>query len=360
MTPDELIMTRCLDQAERALKTVAPNPMVGACLVHQGKILSEGIHERYGEAHAEVNAIGGLRDTKLLSEASLFVTLEPCNHHGKTPPCTDLIISSGIKRVVVATRDPNPIVAGAGIKRLRERGITVVEDVLRDRARFINRRFFTTHITHRPYIILKWAETADGFIAREDFSSKWISGEVSRNLVHRWRAEEQAILVGAHTALVDNPQLTVRNGSGKNPIRVVFDRDLSLPSSRHLWNSDAPTLCFSFATRRPYGTEEVIQLNHELPVLPQITQELHQRKILSMLVEGGTRTLNQFIDQALWDETRIFKSSQLFHRGVPAPSQPALRQANHPLLKHCSSSLGGDSLEISYNGALAQRLFSDC
>lgn len=356
MLTDETIMARCLQNAEQALRAVAPNPMVGACLVHQGRIIAEGIHERYGEAHAEVNAIRKVSDPALLAACTLYVTLEPCSHFGKTPPCADLIIKSGIRSVVVATRDPNPEVAGAGIQRLRDHGISIKEDVLRDEARTLNRRFLTAHLRKRPYIILKWAETADGFIARSDYSSRWISGEDSRDLVHRWRSIEQAIIVGARTAQCDDPQLTVRNGSGKNPLRVVFDRDLSLPPGLNLWDSAAATLRFSTVAGTPSGSEEIVTLRKDTPILQQIAAELYNRKINSLMVEGGAATLNWFLQENLWDEARIFTSKDSFRGGIPAPSKATLIPAvNKPLIQS-EERLKNDSLRILFNQNLATML----
>ena len=352
MTDHEQIMRRCLDNAQQAQNRVAPNPMVGACLVHDGRIIAEGIHEAYGQPHAEVHAIRQVTDAEILSRSTLYVTLEPCSHHGKTPPCADLVIKSGIRSVVVATGDPNPRVAGQGIQRLREHGISVVENILAEEARFLNRRFFTAHMRQRPYIILKWAQTSDGFTARRDFSSRWISGEHSRQLVHEWRAEEQAILIGGHTAVVDNPQLTVRHTRGRNPLRLVIDSKGSLPAALSLWNAEAPTICYTIAERRAYGCEEVVPLKKELPFLPQILNHLHERKVQSVLVEGGTKIHQQFINQNLWDEARIFTAPATFGEGIPAPVLPAVHTASETLLADITQQSGEDQLEKRFNPTL--------
>lgn len=356
MNTSESIMTYCLTIAARAMRSVAPNPMVGACLVHDDKIIAEGIHERYGEAHAELNAIRKINSAEILSQSTLYVSLEPCSHFGKTPPCADLIINSGIRQVVVATRDPNPAVAGNGIKKLRQHGIQVTEDILRDQARLLNRRFFCTHLQRRPYVILKWAQTSDGFVARQDYSSKWISGEDSRNLVHDWRAEEQAIMVGARTALYDDPQLTVRNGSGKNPVRIIFDRDNSLPASLKLWNDAAATLCFSAQFRSPHGSEEIILLNRDRETIPQIMEELLRRRIQSVMIEGGPATIRWFISQDLWDEARIFTASHHFGSGIAAPERSLLSLATHQSLFQAPQKFQHDTLETVFNQRLEQWL----
>jgi diaminohydroxyphosphoribosylaminopyrimidine deaminase/5-amino-6-(5-phosphoribosylamino)uracil reductase len=313
-----LHMQHCLEIAGKYLASVAPNPMVGACLVVDNQVVASGAHQAYGGSHAEVNAIAQIANRDLLYKALLYVSLEPCNHQGKTPPCTDLIIESGIRTVVVASRDPNPLVSGSGIKRLKQHGITVIEDVLNNEAQFLNRRFLTFHEKKRPYLILKWAETADGFIARQDGTSKWISGPESRKLVHQWRAEEQAILVGTRTALADNPALTVRDAVGKNPLRIVVDRENILPIDLQLWNQEAKTLCFTNKIRQPYGAEEVIVIDKE-NILSQILNNLYERNIISVIIEGGADTINRLVEAELWDEARIFKSKNEFGTGIEAP-----------------------------------------
>jgi len=243
-------MQRALDLAERGKGAVRPNPMVGCVIVHEEKIIGEGYHEQYGGPHAEVQAFASVSDPQLLAEATVYVSLEPCSHWGKTPPCANLLVEKGIKSVVVATLDPNPLVAGKGVQLLEVAGISVQVGLLEQEARWQNRRFFCQQEKHRPYVILKWAQTQDGFIARENFDSKWISGTQSRQLVHQWRAEEQAILVGKNTALHDNPRLNVRDWTGSDPIRVVLDSKLELPTDLHLFDQQIPTLYLYYPEKR--------------------------------------------------------------------------------------------------------------
>lgn len=344
----EKYMRHCLEAAARACAFVAPNPMVGSCIVIDKTIISSGIHEKYGAPHAEVNAIRGASRSDF-TRATLYVTLEPCSHFGKTPPCVDAIIAAQIPRVVSATQDPNPRVAGNGFEKLRGHGVEVIENILRDEARFLNRRFFSAHQKKRPYVILKWAETADGFIAREDFSSKWISSEQSRTLVHQWRSEEQAILVGTRTALHDDPELTVRAVPGTNPLRVVLDPHGTLPPTRKLWGNEAPTLCVTGTPRAPYGNEEVLLISNQIPLFPQVLEALHARGINSLIVEGGAHTLQQIIDAGTWDESRVFRSPARFIRGIAAPRLPTASTVPHELLKDYAENSADDLLHIQYN-----------
>ncbi len=335
-----LFMQRALDLAERGKGTVRPNPLVGCVLVHEGNIIGEGYHEQYGGPHAEVNAIDSVTDPKLLTDATAYVSLEPCSHWGKTPPCANLLVEKGIKSVVVATLDPNPIVAGKGVKLLEQAGISVQLGLLEQEARWQNRRFFCQQEKHRPYLILKWAQTQDGFIARENFDSKWISCSQSRQLVHQWRAEEQAILVGKNTALHDNPRLNVRDWTGSDPIRVVLDSKLELPTDLHLFDQQIPTLC--------YTTQKSEKLtNLEWVKLPQISLEalladLHARQIQSVLIEGGSHTLNQFLAADLWDEARVFTAPIEFERGIAAPQLTQTPAESH--------AIGQDQLDLYYHG----------
>lgn len=304
--------------------------MVGCVIVHNHTLLSSGFHTRFGASHAEVEAINNSPPDAPLDESTLYVTLEPCNHRGKTPPCTELIIQSKIPKVVIASVDPNPLVAGSGIARLKEAGISVSQGVLSSSEQELNHRFHTFHTRKRPYIVLKWAQTRDGFVAREDFSSRWISGEGSRSLVHRWRGEEQSILVGTTTALMDNPRLTVRNGSGENPLRLVFDRELRIPLSSNLFSDSDPTWCFYSPALSPpslSSQKRFISLQSFLDsppvysfVLKEFLQTLHQENIISVFVEGGTRLLSSFLDEGLWDEARVFEAPVSFGSGIQAPS----------------------------------------
>lgn len=304
---------------------VAPNPMVGCVIVRQGKIIGEGFHRQCGGWHAEVYAVQSVANQEWLKESTLYVSLEPCAHFGKTPPCSDLIIAKGIPRVVVGTADPYAEVAGKGIEKMRRAGIEVTTGVLEDECRDINRRFFTFHQMKRPYIILKWAETPDGFIDHDRSPESrlhpaWITNELSRRVVHKCRAQEGAILVGTHTALADNPALTVREWSGRGPLRLLLDRRLRLPDSLKLFDQSQPTLVFTEKPQQPSGTVEFISIDFTSNVPRQIAAHLYDRKILSLIVEGGAITLRHFIEQELWDEAHIYTGSVRFGRGVKAPS----------------------------------------
>ncbi len=333
-------MQRALDLAERGKGAVRPNPMVGCVIVHEEKIIGEGYHEQYGGPHAEVQAFASVSDPQLLAEATVYVSLEPCSHWGKTPPCANLLVEKGIKSVVVATLDPNPLVAGKGVQLLEAAGISVQVGLLEQEAKWQNRRFFCQQEKHRPYVILKWAQTQDGFIARENFDSKWISGTQSRQLVHQWRAEEQAILVGKNTALHDNPRLNVRDWTGTDPIRVVLDSKLELPTDLHLFDQQIPTLCYTTLKSEKLRNLEWVKL-------PQISLEalladLQARQIQSVLIEGGSHTLNQFLAAGLWDEARVFTAPIEFERGIAAPQ---LNQS--PVESHA---IGQDQLDLYYHG----------
>lgn len=342
-------MRRALELAQRGGRAVAPNPMVGAVLVHGDNVIGEGLHQKYGEAHAEVNAIRSVtaKDLHLVRESTLYVSLEPCSHFGKTPPCADLIIETKIPRVVVACRDPFPSVSGRGIEKLRAAGIDVTEGVLRDEALFLNRRFMTAHRECRPYIILKWAQTRDGYIAPPAQKPFWFSSEHSRQLTHAWRAEEMAILIGSTTARVDNPQLTVRytdlcapeSFPIQNPLRIVIDRDDNLPANLELFSKDAPTLIYNANVNSSSGTIIRKALSFDSgDVSKQVCADLYQRKILSVIVEGGRATLQSFIDAGLWDEARVFYCPIEFGAGTPAP----LLHAAHPTIRDS----GVDELRI--------------
>ena len=319
---NEDFMRRCIQLAELAADTAAPNPMVGAVLVHKGKIIGEGFHRRAGEAHAELNAIENVsvKNRSLIPAATLYVNLEPCNHQGKTPPCTERIIAEGIKRVVVGCTDKNRTVTGHGIEKLRSTGIEVVENILREECEWLNRRFFTFHAKQRPYIILKWAQTADGFISGGDGKSVSISLEISKRLVHKWRTEEQAILVGTRTIELDNPQLNTRFFPGRNPLRVVPDRTLRLDKNCTILTDGNPTLIFTEQKKVPtYPNVEYIKIRFDAMQLDTMLSALHKKNILSVLVEGGTKILQSFIDRKLWDEARIITSSRFFGEELKAP-----------------------------------------
>jgi diaminohydroxyphosphoribosylaminopyrimidine deaminase / 5-amino-6-(5-phosphoribosylamino)uracil reductase len=294
-------MLRALQLAEIGRGNVSPNPMVGCVIVHNDKIIGEGWHKKYGDWHAEVNAVDSVKDKSLLSEATVYVTLEPCSHFGKTPPCADLLVKHQVKKVVICNFDPFPLVSGKGIEKLQGAGIEVVTGILEEKGRELNARFFTVIEKKRPYIILKWAETADGFIAGENFEQVKISNALSHKLSHKWRSEEDAIMVGTNTALHDNPKLNVREWTGQNPIRIVVGKHERLPKNLHLFGESIKTITLSDPT----------QLN-----------ELQNQKIQSLIVEGGTKLLQSFIDAQLFDEIRVFRSPKQLKKGILAPVIP--------------------------------------
>lgn len=314
-------MLRCLQLAEKGLGNVAPNPMVGAVVVHQNKIIGEGFHEMYGGPHAEVNAINAVTDQSLLASSTLYVSLEPCNHLGKTPPCCDLILKHRIPTVIICNSDPNPQVNSSGINRLKEAGIKVETGILEEKGAFLNRRFFTYHQKKRPYIILKWAQTKDGFIDRirsdKDAKVNWISTKDSIQLKHQWRTEEQAILIGKNTAINDNPQLTSRLYKGKNPLRILIDNNLNVSLDHQIFNKEATTLVFNSIKEEKKETIH-FHLIHDFS-LPALLSYLHSISIQSVIVEGGAQTLQGFIDEGLWDEARVFTSEMIWKEGLPAP-----------------------------------------
>lgn len=312
---------------KKGLGTSAPNPMVGCVIVHHGKIIGEGFTSPYGGPHAEVNAINSVENKSLLPEATLYVTLEPCSHYGKTPPCADLIIKHNIPEVVIGIKDPHDKVAGKGIEKLEAAGCKVTVGVLEKECRDHLKRFLTFQEKKRPYIILKWAETADGFIAPDPSLRKsapepfWITNPYSKQLVHQWRSQEQAILVGTNTVLEDNPKLNTRDWAGKNPIRVVLDKDLMIGSPFHVMDRSIKTLIL---TQIEDTSKYIEGINYEVidfsrPVAKQICEVLHKHSITSVLVEGGSQTLQTFIDEGLWNEARIFKALKNFTKGIAAP-----------------------------------------
>lgn len=312
-------MQRALELAVLGQGSVSPNPLVGCIIVCDGKIIGEGWHRKYGEAHAEVNAVNAVADKSFLSKSTVYVNLEPCSHFGKTPPCADMLIREKVKKVVVCNLDPNPLVAGEGIKKLRAAGIDVVTGIHHKQGRELNKRFFTFMEHHRPYILLKWAQSADGYIARKNFDSKWISHELSRQWVHRWRTEEDAILVGQRTAQHDNPQLNVRDWSGRNPVRIVIDRFLKLNDSLHLFDRSQPTLCYNLLKHEEHPNLSLVRLG-EADFLQELILDLYRKKIQSVIIEGGAQTLQSFLDAGLWDEARIFVSPKTFEEGIHAPA----------------------------------------
>jgi diaminohydroxyphosphoribosylaminopyrimidine deaminase/5-amino-6-(5-phosphoribosylamino)uracil reductase len=320
----EKYMCRCIKLAQSSAGYTAPNPMVGCVIVHDGQIIGEGRHQRYGEPHAEVNAIRAVREKDLLPCSTLYVNLEPCAHHGKTPPCVDQIIAHHIPQVIIGSSDPNPKVSGKGVDQLRAANCMVTEHVMAEACDQLNRRFLTFHRLHRPYVALKWAQTADGFVdiirnECHDRRPTWITGDYERTLVHKWRSEESAIMVGTNTALLDNPKLNLRQWQGQAPLRIVLDRNLSLPASLHLFDGTQPTLVFTEqpAGLLPHIAYAVVPFDCRLPA--RILAELCRRNILSVLIEGGTQLLQSFINAKLWDEARVFTGNISFDKGVKAP-----------------------------------------
>ncbi|MFO7824248.1 MAG: bifunctional diaminohydroxyphosphoribosylaminopyrimidine deaminase/5-amino-6-(5-phosphoribosylamino)uracil reductase RibD [Cyclobacterium sp.] len=340
LSEDETFMQRALDLASLGEGRVSPNPMVGCVIVLENKIIGEGYHEQYGEAHAEPNAIKTVKDKSLLQNATLYVSLEPCAHHGKTPPCAELIARHRLKKVVIGALDSNPLVAGKGISLLRAAGIEVVSGVLEEKVRLQNRRFFTRMEKKRPYILLKWAQTKDRFIARTNFDSKWISSALSRQLVHRWRTEEDAIMVGTHTAHYDNPRLNVRDWTGKDPIRVLIDRQLRLSPELNLFDDSQHTLIYNYKQEKTIGQTYWIQVKEPFG-LHALLEDLQQKGVQSLLVEGGAALLQDFIREELWDEARVFTGNLRFGLGIPAPVLPGLPEKR--------ISLETDVLETYFN-----------
>lgn len=317
-------MQHCIELALKGLGSVAPNPMVGCVLVYNDQIIAEGYHQKFGDAHAEVNAINQIKDNELLKRCTLYVTLEPCAHHGKTPPCTDLIIEKKIPSVVIGCVDTYKEVSGKGIEKLKAAGIEVTVGVLEKECRELNKRFFTFHEKQRPYVILKWAQSSDGFIDAkrnidEIAKQKKISNQYSQKLSHRWRTEEQAIMVGTNTALMDNPSLTARLHPGKNPLRIFIDKWLRIPKAYNLYDRSTPTLVITGSKKENEKNIEYLNLNFEANLLEQLLHELFKRNIQSLIVEGGESLLNSFIEANLWDEARVFISPQLLKEGVKAP-----------------------------------------
>ena len=346
----EKYISRCIELAKNGLGTTYPNPLVGSVIVYNNKIIGEGWHKKAGEPHAEVNAVNSVKDKSLLKKATIYVSLEPCSHFGKTPPCCDLIIKNEIPNVVIGTVDPNVKVAGNGIKKLIEAGINVTVGILEAECHELNKRFFTFHEKKRPYIILKWAESQDGFIAPEEALRKaqndnekkpvWITNTYSRQLVHKWRSEEQAILVGTQTVIDDNPKLNVRDWAGNNPIRVVLDQNNRIPTDSHLFNNQIKTIVFS-KLKNPIEKENCIfeTIDFEQNIAQQIMETLYQHQIQSVIIEGGRQTLQTFIDANLWDEARIFVGNVQFNAGTKAPILDKSQYEKY--------SIGNDELIIS-------------
>lgn len=345
MTNDELYMQRCLQLAQLAAGHTAPNPMVGAVLVHNGVIIGEGYHRQYGQPHAEVNCINSVaaEHRHLIASSTIYVSLEPCAHYGKTPPCADLIIRNNIPRVVVGCRDPFKQVNGKGIEKLQNAGIEVVQGMLEKECKLLNKRFFTFHIQHRPYVVLKWAQTADNKIAALTANRLLISNAFTNKLVHKWRSEEAGILVGTNTAMVDNPSLTNRLWHGKNPVRLVVDMQLRLPVNLQLFNSEVRTIVFNTIKHGDKGNVSYYQVTEDVSLVHQLLNACYQNNIQSILVEGGAKLLQAFIDEGMWDEARIITNTSLFiGEGLPAP---VLDNFNHAKQEQLLT----DSINYFYN-----------
>lgn len=324
MNYDEKYMYRCLQLAAYGVGHVAPNPMVGAVIVHKDHIIGEGFHQRFGDTHAEPNAINAVKDKSLLKDSTLYVNLEPCSHFGKTPPCANLIIAKGIPRVVIGTPDPNPKVSGRGIEMLRNAGIEVVTAILEEACNELNKRFFTWQKEKRPYVLLKWAQTRDGFIDRRresaTISPLRISNDITRQITHRERAENQAIMVSTNTAMLDNPALTVRYWPGQNPIRIILDRTGRIPTDYTVFDQKVKTIVFTENPRENSEKITYIHLRFDENMLQNMLQIIAEQDIHSILVEGGSQLLNSFIQERLWDEARTEVSDTIIGNGIPAPS----------------------------------------
>jgi len=327
----EKYMRRCLDLARLGFGNTVPNPMVGAVIVYKNKIIGEGYHKKCGEPHAEVNAINSVKDKSLLKKSTIYVNLEPCAHYGKTPPCASLIVDIGIPNVIIGSVDTAAHVAGKGIEILKKSGCHVATGVLEDESRELNKRFFTFHEKNRPYIILKWAQTKDGFIdvlrtKDSPVMPTWITNNYSKSLVHKWRSEEQAILVGTNTALQDNPSLTTRNWRGRNPLRIVLDQHLILPESLNIFKQDAKTIVIADKSAQSRALKYNKHLNgikfvdYHKDFYSQLFRILINKNIQSVIIEGGEKVLNSFIKRELWDEARIFYGDKQFIQGVRAPN----------------------------------------
>ena len=342
---NETYINRCIELAKNGLGTTYPNPLVGSVIVYNDTIIGEGWHKKAGQPHAEVNAVNSVKDKSLLQKATIYVSLEPCSHFGKTPPCCDLIIQNKIPNVVIGTVDPNEKVAGNGIKKLIAAGINVTVGVLEAECNELNKRFFTFHQKKRPYIILKWAETQDGFIApttKLENKPVWIANTYSRQLVHKWRTEEQAILVGTQTAIDDNPKLDARDWSGHNPVRIIIDQNSRIPHSNHVFDNQTKTIILT-KTTTAISTENCIFecIDFKQNKALQVVNVLYKYQIQSVIIEGGRQTLQTFIAEDLWDEARVFKGAPFFLSGTKAPLLEKKQFEKH--------SIGTDELLIYSN-----------
>ena len=332
MKTHEHFIEKCITLARKGILNVSPNPMVGCIIVYNDEIIGEGYHQEYGKSHAEVNAIETVKDKSLLSKSTLYVNLEPCCHHGKTPPCTDLIIRHNFSKVVIGCIDPFSEVSGRGIKKLEDNSIKVVHGVLEEKCKDLNRRFFYFHKYKRPYIILKWAKSKDNYIAPINQEKPlWMTSKESKTLVHNWRAEEDAILVGRKTVTADNPSLTVRMCEGKNPMRLVIDKSLSLKNNYNIFDDHAVTLVFNNIKSDTVRNTIYVKIDFSNPI-EEILNELYKRKILSLIVEGGAITINRFIDNNLYDEIRLFTTEKVLENGILSPQIPYIKMTKTTII----------------------------
>lgn len=349
MNIHEKYIKRCIQLAENGLGNTYPNPLVGSVIVYKNKIIGEGWHKRAGEAHAEVNAINSVKNPKILKKSTIYVSLEPCSHYGKTPPCSDLIIAKGIKKVVIGSVDPFAEVSGRGIKKLLDAGCEVQVGVLEKECQELNKRFFSFHQKKRPFIILKWAQSIDNFIApqkQENREPVWITNQYSKQLVHKWRSQEQAILVGTNTAVADNPKLDCRLWKGNNPTRIVLDKNLRVPKASHLFDGSIKTIILTEAEKTNFSERigentQFERINFEGNLPQKICEVLFQHNLQSVIIEGGAQTLQSFIDCGIWDEARVFTGRIQFKNGVKAPhfSGKLISEKN----------INGDNLKVYVN-----------
>jgi diaminohydroxyphosphoribosylaminopyrimidine deaminase/5-amino-6-(5-phosphoribosylamino)uracil reductase len=327
MSQHEKYMHFCLDLAVKGLGRVAPNPMVGCVIVGENGTIGEGYHEIFGGPHAEINAINSLDGYSDIKNATLYVNLEPCAHQGKTGPCADAIIAKGIKKVVVGCLDPNPLVNGKGVEKLIRGGVDVITGILERESMEVNKRYFTYHKKKRPHVILKWAQSSDGFIDKKRTSpdqerAKITEGEADM-MVHLWRSQEQAIMVGTHTVIMDNPSLTTRKVEGRSPVRIVLDRTLRIPTSSKVFDTAvAKTIVFTEQKNNGNHGAEYIPINFDANLLPNLLKKLYDKEIQSVIVEGGEKLLKSFVEKDLWDEAKVFFSAKKFGEGVSAPGFP--------------------------------------
>ena len=339
MKTHEYFIDKCIRLARNGALDVSPNPMVGCVIVYDGEIIGEGYHKEYGKNHAEVNAINSVKDKSVLKNSILYVNLEPCCHHGKTPPCTDIIIKYNIPKVVIGCIDTFSKVSGQGIKKLKNNSVEVIYGVLEKDCIELNKRFFCYHIKKRPYIILKWAKSKDNFIAPINQEKPfWMTSDESKKLVHSWRAEEDAILVGRKTVVADNPSLTVRECEGKNPIRIVIDKELSLNEKSNVFDDQAETIVFNniktaIIDKITYLKADFNNLNKD------ILKQLYNRDILSLIIEGGAFTINSFIENGLYDEIRVFTTNKVLENGIKSPNIPEIKNSKN-------IKINNDKLEI--------------